>query len=71
MNATTRSAGGVPSAWPLLPLRDDRDDIRVRLDLWVAGRLRDLWTKVPEANRNELNTRVQSLAEQTLANQVF
>jgi outer membrane protein assembly factor BamB len=70
MNATTRSAGGVPSAWPLLPLRDDRDDIRVRLDLWVAGRLRDLWTKVPEANRNELNTRVQSLAEQTLAREL-
>lgn len=66
-NATARSAGGVPSVWPLVPLRDDRNDIRVRLDLWVAGRLRDLWTQVPEPNRNELDVRVRLLAEQVLS----
>ncbi|MBI5757537.1 MAG: PQQ-binding-like beta-propeller repeat protein, partial [Planctomycetales bacterium] len=59
-----QSVGGVPTAWPLVPLRDDRDDIRVRLDLWVAGRLRDLWTKLPDPDRNELDARVRSLAEQ-------
>lgn len=35
----------------------------VRADLWLAGKLRDLWERLPEDQQTELNPRLAKLAE--------
>ena len=47
-------------------LTAENDTTRVRLDRWVSGRLGDLWPKLPEGLRSELDKQLEMEAREVL-----